>query len=396
MTIKLPVLFFLSYAWTLAQANPINDNPAPVVPEEKQARLHLEIHQAAPLTPLPPFPPISPMPALAALAELPETGTINKTVSDAMSAARSAADAMHAVFSGMQDMQSFNPIKNAAYSAEIITEKNQTLADGNQISNKMSSLVYRDNAGRTRYEVRDNKGNVSQILITDPVENSRYVIIPDRKMVTKVSLPKTLDGKVATTKEKQEGNASRVYMQTNDDEIIIKTLKTKNDDKTEGSKEAREEIKVINAKSATSVPGPHTAFINATDNLINIIRTSPLPTAFTDTRWSSKTSTKDMGTKDFDGVRAEGKMRSYQIPAGEIGNKNPITVSSETWYSPDLQLTVLIKQSDPRTGEWSYRLNNLKRAEPAANLFTVPEGYTVRDVNLAQKIVIEKREEKKP
>lgn len=137
MTIKLPVLFFLSYAWTLAQANPINDNPAPVVPEEKQARLHLEIHQAAPLTPLPPFPPISPMPALAALAELPETGTINKTVSDAMSAARSAADAMHAVFSGMQDMQSFNPIKNAAYSAEIITEKNQTLADGNQISNKM-------------------------------------------------------------------------------------------------------------------------------------------------------------------------------------------------------------------------------------------------------------------
>ncbi|MCH8618669.1 hypothetical protein [Undibacterium sp. TS12] len=396
MTIKLPVLFFLSYAWTMAQANAIIDNPAPVAPEERQARLHLEIHQAAPLTPLPPFPPISPMPALAALAELPETSTINKTVSDAMSAARNAADAMHAVFSGMQDMQSFNPIKNAAYSAEIITEKTQTLADGNQISNKMSSLVYRDNAGRTRYEVRDNKGNVSQILITDPVENSRYVIIPDRKMVTKVSLPKTLDRKVATTKEKQEGNASRVYVQTNDDEIIIKTLKKKSDDKTEGSKEAREEIKVINAKSATFVPGPHTAFINATDNLINIIRTSPLPTAFTDTRWSSKTSTKDMGTKDFDGVRAEGKMRSYQIPAGEIGNKNPITVSSETWYSPDLQLTVLIKQSDPRTGEWSYRLNNLKRAEPAANLFTVPEGYTVRDVNLAQKIVIEKREEKKP
>ncbi|MFZ6732399.1 hypothetical protein ACO0LG_10785 [Undibacterium sp. Ji42W] len=411
MTIKVPILVFLSYSWTVAQANAINDNPVPIAPEEQQTRLHLEIHQAAPLAPMPPLPPmpampampamtpippIPPMPVLTALADSPETGTVNKTIADAMNAARNATDAMNAVFSGMQDMQISNTIKNAAYSAEIITEKTQALADGNQISNKTSSLVYRDNAGRTRYEVRDSKGNLSQILITDPVENSRYIVIPERKTVTKVMLAKTPDGKVIATKEKQEGNIGRIYLQTNDDEIIIKTLKKKTDDKSEGNKEAREEIKVINAKSASYVPGPHTAYISATDNLINIIKTSPLPTAFMDTRWSNKTSTKDMGTKEFDGVRAEGKMRSYQIPAGEIGNKNPITVSSETWYSSDLQLTVLIKQSDPRTGEWSYRLTNLKRAEPAANLFTVPEGYTVRNVNLAQKIVIEKREEKKP
>jgi hypothetical protein len=408
MTIKLPILVLLSYSWTVAQANVINDNPAPVAPEEKQTRLQLEFHRATPLAPMPPAPPMPPlapmspisvmptMPTLAALADLPEAGTINKTISDAMSAARNASDAMNAVFSGMQDMHISNTIKNAAYSAEIITEKTQTLADGNQISNKTSSSVYRDNAGRIRYEVRDSKGNLSQIFITDPVENSRYIIIPERKTVTKVMLAKTPDGKVIAQKEKQEGNTGRIYLQTNDDEIIIKTLKKKTDDKSEGNKEAREEIKVINAKSASYVPGPHTAFISATDNLINIIKTSPLPTAFMDTRWSNKTGTKDIGTKEIDGVRAEGKMRSYQIPAGEIGNKNPITVSSETWYSPDLQLTVLIKQSDPRTGEWSYRLNNLKRTEPAANLFTVPEGYTVRNVNLAQKIVIERREEKKP
>ncbi|MFZ6658063.1 hypothetical protein [Undibacterium sp. TJN19] len=405
MTIKLSMLIFLSYSWNVTHANVINDSITPITTEEKQTGLHLEIHQPTPLAPIAPIVPLAPMrpvppmpamPVLAALAGLPETSTVNKTISDAMIAARNASDAMNAVFSGMQDMHISNPIKNAAYSAEIITEKTQTLADGNQISNKTSSMVYRDNAGRTRYEVRDNKGNLSQILISDPVENSRYVVIPERKTVTKVSLLKTSDGKIMAEKQRQEGNIGRMYLQTNEDEIIIKTLKKKNDDKSDDNKGPREEIKVINAKSASFVPGPHTAFMSATDNLINIIKTSPLPTAFTDTHWSNKTSTKDMGTREFDGVRAEGKMRSYQIPAGEIGNKNPITVSSETWYSTDLQLTVLIKQSDPRTGEWSYRLSNLKRAEPAANLFTVPEGYTVRNVNLAQKIVIEKREEKKP
>ncbi|MFZ6722943.1 hypothetical protein [Undibacterium sp. Ji49W] len=405
MTFKLPILIFLSYSWTAAQANVINDNPVPISAEEKQTRQQLEVHQIAPLKPMPPLPPMAPItpfsatssvPALAALADLPEASTVNKAVADAMSAARNASDAMNAVFSGMQDMHMSNLVKNAPYSAEIITEKTQTLADGNQISNKTSSMVYRDTVGRTRYEVRDSKGNVSQILITDPVENSRYVIIPDRKTVTKIILTKTADGKVMAAKEKQEGITGRIYLQTNDDEIIIKTLRKKSDDKSEGNKETREEVKVINAKSITSVPGPHTAVISATDNLINIIKTAPLPPAYMDSRWVSKTSTKDMGTRDFDGVRAEGKMRSYQIPAGEIGNKNPITVSSENWYSPDLQLTVLIKQSDPRSGEWSYRLTNLKRAEPAASLFGIPEGYTVREATATSRVVIEKREEKKP
>ena len=69
----------------------------------------------------------------------------------------------------------------------------------------------------------------------------------------------------------------------------------------------------------------------------------------------------------------------HAIPAGEIGNKNPITVSTETWYSPELQMTVYSKISDPRTGDSIYRLSNIKRGEPAATLFMVPDGYTVKD-----------------
>jgi hypothetical protein len=108
-------------------------------------------------------------------------------------------------------------------------------------------------------------------------------------------------------------------------------------------------------------------------------RLAPLASAFGDMKWSKSASTKDLGTRDFNGIKAEGKLRSYEIPAGEIGNRNPIVVSDETWYSPDLQVTVYTKHSDPRSGDTVFRLDNLKREEPAASLFAVPSDYTVKD-----------------
>ena len=71
---------------------------------------------------------------------------------------------------------------------------------------------------------------------------------------------------------------------------------------------------------------------------------------------------------------------SYTIPAGDVGNKNPIVVSTESWYSPELQVTVYSKHSDPRSGDSIYRLANIKRGEPAATLFMVPDGYAVKDM----------------
>jgi len=102
--------------------------------------------------------------------------------------------------------------------------------------------------------------------------------------------------------------------------------------------------------------------------------------AFADVKWSAKATTKDLGTRDIGGVKAEGKLRSYEIPAGEIGNRNPIVVSDETWTAPDLQVTVYTKHSDPRSGDFVFRLENVKRDEPAAALFAIPADYTVRDV----------------
>ena len=68
--------------------------------------------------------------------------------------------------------------------------------------------------------------------------------------------------------------------------------------------------------------------------------------------------------KTIEGVAVEGRKTTTVIPAGQVGNEQPITIVSEEWRSPELNLLVLTKHSDPRTGESSYRLQNIIRAEP--------------------------------
>jgi hypothetical protein len=47
--------------------------------------------------------------------------------------------------------------------------------------------------------------------------------------------------------------------------------------------------------------------------------------------------------------------------------------------SPDLNLVVLSKSVDPRTGENSMKLINISRTEPPSTLFAPPPDYTVVD-----------------
>jgi hypothetical protein len=46
--------------------------------------------------------------------------------------------------------------------------------------------------------------------------------------------------------------------------------------------------------------------------------------------------------------------------------------------APDLDVVVYAKTSDPRAGETTYRLANVRRGEPPADLFKVPADYRTR------------------
>ena len=85
----------------------------------------------------------------------------------------------------------------------------------------------------------------------------------------------------------------------------------------------------------------------------------------------------------MEGVEVEGTRIVNTIPAGAIGNERQIDIVFERWYSPELQVVVMSRNSDPRTGENVYRLTNIVRNEPPADLFKVPADYTI--VNVVEK-----------
>ena len=273
-------------------------------------------------------------------------------------------------------------VKNAPYSAEAISERQRNLADGNQIVNKGSSMSYRDSAGNTRQEVRNAKGELRNVTIHS-ADGATYILKPQDKTATKIADAKDI-GKAAADAARarieqlrKEGKLPTVDHDA-DGNVIIKRVERTD---REGRTQVREDVRVRVGSNASE------GQVNAGINVNTVIAD-----AFGDMQWAGKASTKDLGTRDFDGIKAEGKLRSYEIPAGAVGNKNPITVSDESWYAPDLQVTVYSKHSDPRAGDNVYRLANIKREEPAAALFTVPSDYTVRDVMAkVKKSLVEKK-----
>jgi hypothetical protein len=84
---------------------------------------------------------------------------------------------------------------------------------------------------------------------------------------------------------------------------------------------------------------------------------------------------QDLGQRTIEGVTAEGTRTITTIPPGTIGNEQPIRIVSEEWFSPDLRVLVLTKHSDPRSGETTYTLSNIVRAEPGRALFEIPADY---------------------
>ena len=133
----------------------------------------------------------------ADFADMADMADVNMIISNAMSEA----------FAGAGAMPMARNVKNAPYSAEVIAEKVQTLADGNQISRKTSSMAYRDSAGRTRQETRDSKGEVRSIQIHDAVDGARYVLSPARKTATRIRVDKDLPRRIEEIKEKARARA---------------------------------------------------------------------------------------------------------------------------------------------------------------------------------------------
>jgi hypothetical protein len=247
------------------------------------------------------------------------------------------------------------PVKGAPYSAQAVTESVQTLADGNRIVRKNTAQVFRDAEGRTRREQTFGhfgpympSGEETQtVFINDPVAGVHYILDPSSKTARK--LPR-----VELRFKSEEGAAAG--------------------ERRKVTRETFEKVEIERSFNRQTGPEPSPA-------TAVIVTSTPGAEGGPFVRHSSKheSKTEKLEARSFDGVTAEGTRSTVTIPAGEIGNEQPIQIVDERWYSPELQVVVMTRHSDPRFGETTYRLTNISRSEPAPGLFQLPSDYTVKE-----------------
>ena len=85
-----------------------------------------------------------------------------------------------------------------------------------------------------------------------------------------------------------------------------------------------------------------------------------------------------LAAQSMNGIIASGSRVTRTIPAGTIGNSQPIQSVRETWMADDLKVPLMTKTSDPRTGTSTTELTNINRSQPDPSLFLIPADYTIK------------------
>ena len=269
-------------------------------------------------------------------------------------------------------------VKGAPYSGEEVSETNQVLADGTRIHRENRANVYRDSEGRTRRETPDN------ITIVDPVANVTYVLNP--KSMTGQKLPMAVGTysfvhKEATTpvgSGSGTGVGAGLGFATTSNATFTMRMESEGGTPTitvNGQTLDPKQVQELIAKAKAR--GDQTVTYNGVTLDSQAIAGGKIAAA--GPIMMKKQMGESIGSQVIEGVKAEGHRTTNTIEVGAIGNDRPILVTGESWYSPELQTTVMSKHSDPRTGEENFRLIGINRNEPAPYLFQPPSGYTISE-----------------
>jgi hypothetical protein len=213
-------------------------------------------------------------------------------------------------------------VTGAPYSAVEVTERSQTLANGNVITERNQTNVYRDGSGRVRTETTitphrapgQAAGTAATqtprtfVTIHDPVAGVTRELDAQTKTVREMPMPGSRGGNgVAPANRPGRGPNAAARTPVNDPNVVSETL----------------------------------------------------------------------AMQTINGVQATGTRTTHTIAAGEIGNAQPIQVVHELWVSADLKVPVMEKRTDPRSGTTTIQLTNITRNEPDPALFQAPADYTV-------------------
>ena len=322
------------------------------------------------------------------------------------------------------EMASERVVKAAPYCADAVHETVQSLADGNRIVHTQTTRLCRDGEGRTRQEVTGRDGRKA-VYLRDPVARENWAIDPERKTARRSSRGLAGDARVPiadATQWREYAERTREWARQLADRarsgvwrdgaapaaphvapaapaappappapaLILRGDHSERriERVTEGEGGRRQvEVEVIRLGSGTDpraplpdVPMPPMPLLPGMAPTFNFRFEAPAAVGHRAQLFAPRgpAVVTALPAREIEGLKVNGERSSWTIEAGKIGNEKPIVISREVWTSPELMLTVMTRDSDPRTGEVSYRLQNVKRAEPDAALLKVPADYTVR------------------
>jgi len=303
-------------------------------------------------------------------------------------------------------------VKGAPYCADALHESVQPLADGNRIVRRQQTKLCRDGEGRTRQEV-DLDGH-KRVYLRDPVAKEAWVLDPERK-----------------TARRLVGGSSRFDMPLAADSAAWRDYA---DRMREWARSFSERMRSVPPGAAPPMPpvpptpaappagpvswssarpvvivsgdpaqqlmvaGGEPQGVRQVD--VQVLRPPmhddqgphglpppPEPATLLPPALAQRLPAfaprgpgvlTPLGSQSLEGLRVDGERTTWTIEAGRLGNEKPIVITREVWTSPELLLTVLSRDVDPRSGETHYRLTHVRRGEPDPGLMKPPADPATR------------------
>ncbi len=249
---------------------------------------------------------------------------VEKTTTFQAGCSADSAPCTKGMFIGLQG--NFEVVKNQPYKAQANTETRRTLADGSHIIQSTTAMIARDSEGRT-VNAQKVSDSLTITTIFDPIAKTHIDYTSDTNIAHVLPLPNP------TASPSQMPVAMGAG---------------------------------VSGFAAGSPGGAVGFFVQG--------RTAPSQLA------GKHTTTEPLGTKTIEGIQVAGTRTTTTIPAGAIGNEEDLTTTREEWYSPDLKLVVQSTQNDPRFGQTTYTLNDLRQGPPDQALFQVPADYKIEEI----------------
>jgi hypothetical protein len=288
-------------------------------------------------------------------------------------------------------------VKGAPFCAEVQHETVQWLAnpDGgapNRIAKTTAWKVCRDGEGRIRQEVERN--GVQRVYLRDPVARENWVLEPARKTARRTGAL-SLEG---VDREALRDYAERMREWAREmSERVRRGVEGLGAPPAPPVPPAMPTPPTVPGHAAAPMPAPViiTRSADAREGAAAEVRVIRLPEGSAQAlafdapqppgpvQWRARLlaprgpgSVSPLPAREIEGLRVNGERTTWVIEAGAVGNDKPIQIFREVWTSPELMLTVMSRDFDPRQGEEIYRLRQVKRGEPDAALMRVPADFS--------------------